>query len=267
MKIRNKVFSILISSLALLILTLCFTSITVTASNKIPDPTSYKYVNDYTNTLKDSEIKDIISIGKELEDKTGAQAVTVIINSTDGVPIDNYAIDLFRTWGIGQKTKDNGLLIVVAIQDRTWRVEVGRGLEGAIPDVLTNRVMESIAKPNFKKGDYGKGLAESYSTFADYIAKEYDVKLTKSLNVQLPNNLKNTSSDGDFTILGIIIAFILIDVIFNKSRICRAILKILLLINFTNRNGPGGFGGGSSSGGFGGFGGGSSNGGGSSGSW
>lgn len=267
MKIKDKILKIFISSLFLLTLSLSFTNIIANASNKIPSPTQYKYVNDYTNTLQESEIKDIISIGKELEDKTGAQATSVIINSTDGIPIESYAIDLFRSWGIGQKNKDNGLLILISIKDRTWRVEVGRGLEGAIPDALTSRVMESIAKPNFKKGDYGKGLTESYSTFADYIAKEYDVKLTKSLNVQLPNNSKNTSSNGDFTILGIILAFILIDILFNKSRICRAILKILLLINFTNRNGPGGFGGGSSSGGFGGFGGGSSNGGGSSGNW
>ena len=269
MKTKKKVFNILISSLIFLTLTLSFTSIIANASNKIPSKTQYKYVNDYTNTLKESEIKDIVSIGKELEDKTGAQATAVIIDSTDGIPIENYAIDLFRTWGIGQKNKDNGLLILIAIKDRKWRVEVGRGLEGAIPDALSNRVMESIAKPNFKNGDYGKGLTESYSTFADYIAKEYNAKLTKSLNVKLPNNQKETSNSNDYTILGIVIAFILIDIIFNKSRICRAILKILFLINFTNRHGPhgGGFGGGSSSGGFGGFGGGSSNGGGSSGSW
>lgn len=272
MKIKNKFIKIFISSLFLLTLSLSFTNIIANASNKIPSPTQYKYVNDYTNTLKESEIKDIISIGKELEDKTGAQVTSVIIDSTDGIPIESYAIDLFRSWGIGQKDKDNGLLILISIKDRKWRVEVGRGLEGAIPDALSNRIMESIAKPNFKNDDYGKGLTEAYSTFSDYIAKEYNVELTKSLNVPLPSNSKDSSNSGNFSIFGIIITLILIDVLFNKSRVCRTILKILFLINFNNRHGPhgggfGGFGGGSSSGGFGGFGGGSSSGGGSSGSW
>lgn len=121
--------------------------------------------------INQPEANNIISIGKELEDKTGAQAVIVTIDSTNSIPIEQYANDLFRTWGIGQKGKDNGLLILLAIKDRTWRVEVGRGLEGAIPDALSNRIMESIAKPNFAEGNYGKGLINSYSTFVIILQK------------------------------------------------------------------------------------------------
>lgn len=172
-------FLLLVSSLLL---------ISVNAEIKIPSPTSYKYVNDYVNVINEAEVNKIISIGKELEDKTGAQAVVAVINSTNNVPIEDYAINLFRNWGIGQKNKDNGLLILLAINDRTWRVEVGRGLEGAIPDVLSNRVMESVAKPSFMEGKYGEGLLNSYSAFCDYIASEYNVTLDKSLNISVPNN-------------------------------------------------------------------------------
>ncbi|MGV2686077.1 TPM domain-containing protein, partial [Clostridium perfringens] len=163
-------------ALSSLLIIFCFSSIALAIVN-YPSPTNYKYVNDYVGILGSKEIETIISLGKELEDKTGAQGVVVIIDSTNDVPIENYAIDLFRNWGIGQKSKDNGLLILVAINDRHWRVEVGRGLEGAIPDALSNRVMESLATDDFKNGDYGSGIIKSYSAFTDLIAKEYDVTL------------------------------------------------------------------------------------------
>ncbi|NYC32002.1 putative membrane protein YgcG [Clostridium saccharobutylicum] len=89
-------FLLLVSSLLL---------ISVNAEIKIPSPTSYKYVNDYVNVINEAEVNKIISIGKELEDKTGAQAVVAVINSTNNVPIEDYAINLFRNWGIGQKIK------------------------------------------------------------------------------------------------------------------------------------------------------------------
>ena len=65
----------------------------------------------------------------------------------------------------------------MAINDKSWRVEVGRGLEGAIPDALTNRIMQTTAKPCFINGNYSEGLLNSYSIFSDYIASEYDVTL------------------------------------------------------------------------------------------
>jgi uncharacterized protein len=171
----------------LLLVTSIF-SYKVKAETNIPAPTTLKYVNDYSKIISQSELNSIISIGKELEDKTGAQVVVVIVNSTNKTPIEDYSLNLFRNWGIGQKGKDNGLLILLAINDRAWRVEVGRGLEGAIPDVLSNRVMESLAKPYFVKNQFGEGLLNSYSTFCDYIAKEYNVTLDKSLNISLPNS-------------------------------------------------------------------------------
>ena len=179
---KNRFFNLFIY---FLLLAISLFSFPVSADIKIPSPTTYKYLNDYVNIINETEVNSIISIGKELEDKTGAQAVVVVIDSTNNVPIEDYAINLFRTWGIGQKNKDNGLLILLAINDKAWRVEVGRGLEGAIPDALSNRVMESIAKPNFMEGKYGEGLLNSYSTLCDYIAKEYNVTLDKSLNISV----------------------------------------------------------------------------------
>ena len=255
-------FKILLSSLLIII---SFFSYEVTASTKYPEPSPYKYLNDYTGTIDETSTKEIVSIGKELEDKTGAQAVVVVVDSTEGAPIEDYAINLFREWGIGQSDKNNGLLMLLSINDKRWRVEVGRGLEGAIPDALSNRVMDSVAKPNFKEGNYGTGLSESYSALADYAAKEYGVTLEKSLNVTLPSKESNNSS-GIFVLIFFFVLF-LADLLLNRGRVFRNIFTFLLIFGRNGRGG-GGFGGGSSGGGgFGGFGGGSSSGGGSSGGW
>lgn len=275
MNIISKLKKILLSSLLIIF----SFSISISAQVNYPSPTNYKYINDYSNILNSNEIETIVSLGKELEDKTGAQSIVVIIDTTDNIPIENYSIKLFRSWGIGQKAKDNGLLILVAIKDRKWRVEVGRGLEGVIPDALSNRVMESLATDDFKNDNYGSGIIKSYSTFNDLIAEEYGVTLSKSLNIEIPkeSNRQDSSSIFDAIPIGIILVLLILDIIFNRGRIIRTIFKILFWSSFFGRRGGpggrgsgggGGFGGfGGSDGGFGGFGGGSSNGGGSSGSW
>lgn len=103
----------------------------------------------------------------------------VVIDSLEGSDIESYANSLFRQWGLGQKGKDNGVLILLSIKDKKWRVEVGRGLEGRITDIYSSRVMDDIAKPLLKEEKYGEAMKKSYSVFADDVAKEYNVTLEK----------------------------------------------------------------------------------------
>lgn len=257
-----------INKLKLSILTafiaLSFTSTAIAA--EYPKPTELKYVNDYTSGTLDQSTKEyIISVGKELEDKTGAQETIVVVDSLNGADIESYANGLFRTWGIGQKGKDNGFLILLAIKDRTWRVEVGTGLEGAIPDIYSNRVMEAVAVPLFKEGNYSGGLKDAYSVFADAIAKEYNITLEKNEKINLPQ--EESAEANIFDNLGFIIFILIIWFFFFRRRRGGG-------FGGFGGGGFGGFGGsgggfggfgGSSGGGFGGFGGGSSSGGGSSG--
>lgn len=235
-------------------------SVSIFGAINYPRPTPYKYLNDYVGIIDRQSAQRIITLGREIEQKTGAQAVIVIINSLEDRPIEEYANGLFRTWGIGQGNKDNGLLILLAMQDQRWRVEVGRGLEGAIPDVLSNRIMQQLALPEFEEGYYGQGLAQAYSQFGDEIANEYGVTLTHSLgtSILMQEATTNRSSAGLMG-YGIILAILFIDLIFNGGRLLRFLFLSSLFSG--HRNGRGG------GGGFGGFGGGSSNGGGSSGSW
>ena len=122
--------------------------------------------------------------------------------------------------------------------------------------------MESLAKPNFADGNYDDGILNSYSTFSDYIAKDYGITLDKSLKIMLPKEDSSNSNIGKVAVF-VFFVLILLDVFLNKGRVSSTILQLAFWSNIGNRRGPGG----GNSGGFGGFGGGSSNGGGSSGNW
>lgn len=263
-KIMGKRISLILMSLILLIIIPVYN---VKSQPQTLSPTKLKYINDYVGISDENSKQYIVSVGNELENKTGAQEVVVVINSLEGRDIEGYANELFRNWGIGQKDKNNGLLILISLNDKKWRVEVGKGLEGTITDIYSARVMDSVAAPKFKAGDFNDGIKNVYSIFADDIAKFYNVSLEKNSNIKVnENNDKRIKEIGDYIPIAIVV-----------------LVFILFLIN-PFRNGPrggsgfggggfggggfGGSGGGSSGGGdFGGFGGGDSGGGGSSGGW
>lgn len=259
MKIKHKRGLKRYSSL-IIIAILAYLSIWIRAAVNYPTQTSYKYLNDYARVVDQNSAQRIISLGRELEEKTGAQISVVTIDSLDGVPIEDYANGLFRTWGIGQASQDNGILVLLVVQDKQWRVEVGRGLEGVIPDALSNRVMEELGKEAFSKGAYGQGLAQVTSQFGDLVANEYGVTLTHSLNTSVINGNVQNRGRRSFGVYIWIIVLLLVDILFNRGRI----LNLLLWSSFFSGGGRNRRGGG---GGYDGFGGGSSNGGGSSGGW
>jgi len=214
-----------------------------------PKPTPYKYINDYVGVVEPEYVQKIISVGKELEDKTTAQVTAVIIDSLQGITIEEYAVELFRRWGIGQKGKDNGVLLLVAINDRQMRIEVGYGLEGAIPDGKAGRIRDEYIIPYFKEGDYSKGIYYGYLALAKEVAKEYNVELTFDVDAELPK-----SSSAYVETIAIIV-FIVIFIMLTLSR------RGVWYIGPRGPMGPGNFGGfggfrgsgRSSGGGFGGF--------------
>ena len=241
-------------ALFLLIVSCC--SFFTLAQPTIPSPTNYKYINDYVGIMSSEGLNHIVQTGQKLEHDTGAQVIIAIVSSTGDIPIEDFALRLFRSWGIGQAKEDNGLLILLAPDDQRWRIEVGRGLEGIIPDVLSNRVMNEVAKPEFIEGNYEQGLINAYDSFTNIILKNVDSKPTSGL------------SAGVATITPLLIVLIALDLILNRGRILSTFIQLLFISSYRGRgpwggNNRGGFG----NGGNGGFGGGSSNGGGSSGGW
>lgn len=250
----------------LLTLFLFFTSI-VHAAPKLPEPTNLKYVNDYAGILTADTKNKIVSAGEELFKKTGAEVAVAVIDTTGDLSVEEYGYELFKKWGIGTKGKDNGVLLLVAVEDRKLRIEVGYGLEGILPDGKTGRISDEYILPHFKNGDYDSGILSGYYTLVKETAKEYNVELKLNEDVNYyPQNRVQT----EVPVLPIAIA-VIIFLLFDGFMFRGRILRMILYIIFNSRgprgggwSGGGGFGGKSGGGG---FGGGSSGGGGSSRSW
>ena len=94
------------------------------------------------------------------EKRTGNQIAVLTIATLDGESIEDYAVRVFESWKLGQKGKDNGVLIVVVPNDRRMRIEVGYGLEGTLTDAMAGRIVQNIMTPKFKNGDFEGGIAD-----------------------------------------------------------------------------------------------------------
>ncbi len=155
------------------ILLLCVTA--PLRAGSVPHPTAP--VADYAGVISAQIQQQLDGYLTELERQTAAQVWVLTVNTTDGVPIEEFAIDLAQKWGIGRKGQDNGVLIVVAVADRKYRIEVGYGLEGALPDAYCANVARAYFGPYFRRGQFGEGLYLATQDIADKIAKEYGVEI------------------------------------------------------------------------------------------
>jgi uncharacterized protein len=199
----------------------------------------------------------------ELETKSGIQLVVATVASLGGEEIEPYANELFRTWKLGEKTKNNGVLLVVAPNERKVRIEVGYGLEGTLTDALSKVIITNAIAPRFKAGDFGDGVSRGVD---DIIT----VLTTDSSEWQQRPSLRldhEPSSFGDWILIALLIALVTLLIVSPGFRWFFLNVALNILVNSGGSRGGGGFsGGGSSGGGFSG-GGGSSGGGGASGSW
>ncbi len=216
------------------------------------------YVSDQVGLLSAADNSAITNLLQELDTKTTAQVAVVTVATTQPEVIEQYAVKLFKQAGLGQKGKDNGVLFIIAANDRTMRIEVGYGLEGALPDALCGQIIRTLVIPEFKAGNFSQGIIKGSQAIASLVAKEYNVSLTGGLP-DAPQ-LRDTSISDNwwFLILFLIVVFFVFSSMFGGFRGGGG---------YYGGYGGGGFGGGRSGGGFGGFGGGGSGGGGSSGSW
>lgn len=121
-------------------------------------PTPSGYLTDTAQLLSAEERTALETTLTNFKQQTGNEIAIVAIPSLEGEPVEDYAVKLFEQWGIGQKEKDNGLLILVAKEDRAVRIEVGYGLEGAINDAKAGRIIRDIMAPAFQEGKYAAGL-------------------------------------------------------------------------------------------------------------
>ena len=223
-------------------------------------------VNDFANILTPEQKQALENKLVALDDSTSTQISVVIVPTIGSYTISDYNVELARAWGVGSKQNNNGVVLLIAKDDRKLDITVGYGLEGVLPDVTSKSIIDDIIVPNFKGNDYYRGIDEGTDAIIAAVKGEYNTPRTKA----------GKGISGGKIIFGIImfILFILLSSrgggggggSFMSSR--GAMPFILGSLLGSGGRGGGGFGGGDSGGGgFGGFGGGSFGGGGSSGSW
>ena len=216
------------------------------------------YVNDFAHVLDASTGSQMEDICHQVDEKAHAQIAVVTINTLDGSDIESYAVDLFKQWGIGNKSTNRGVLVLYAIRDHRARIEVGYGLEPILPDGKVGSFQRE-AIPLMRSGNYSQALLLVTTRVADVIASDAGVQLTHAQPRAPTDNDGQPNIRISFGGIVIIIVVILI-VLFTPLR---TLLFWMLFSNIFGGGRRGGWGGG----GFGGFGGGSSGGGGASSSW
>ncbi|MGH8473303.1 MAG: TPM domain-containing protein, partial [Gammaproteobacteria bacterium] len=139
---------------------------------EVPVPVLTARVTDLTGTLKPAETQALEDRLRDFETRKGAQIAVLIVPSTTPDAIEGYSIRVVENWKLGRKGVDDGVLLLVAKDDRRVRIEVGYGLEGVIPDALASRIIHEAITPRFKAGDFHGGIAAGVERLMGLIAGE-----------------------------------------------------------------------------------------------
>ncbi|MGH7452171.1 MAG: TPM domain-containing protein, partial [bacterium] len=197
-------------------------------SQDFPEPRGY--LNDFAQVVDPNATAQIEAIGRELEEKAGAQLAVVTVQSLGDEDDFDYAHRLFEKWGIGKKGKDNGVLLFLALGERRRvRIVTGYGLEGIMPDITAGRILDNYVIPKLRQRDYSGGLLAGTQAIAGLIAADAGVQITGAVR---PNLARRSSRGKGSSPLSIIVLFLII-ILLSRSR---SLWPLLFL---------GGFGGGS----------------------
>jgi len=250
--------------------TFCF------AQNIPARPTPPRLVNDFANILTPDQKAALESKLVAYDDSTSNQLVVVTLKSIGDYDVQDVALKILRDWGVGNKKTNNGIILLASMEDHKLRIEVGYGLEGAVPDAIAKRIIENEIVPNFRAGNYYRGFDEATDAIFKAAAGEY--KAPEGYDQRGEHEGRGRGS----SIISIIVIIIVIIVIFSSrgggggggGMMSRRGYRgwgppIWFPTGGGGWSGGGGGGGwsGGGGGGFGGFGGGSGGGGGASGSW
>jgi uncharacterized protein len=167
----------------------------------IPDQGGF-WVHDEANILSAQAKSSLESIIQAERDSTSNQIAILIIPSLQGGSLEEYALRVAETWQPGEKEKDNGVLLLIAIDDRLMRIETGYGLEGSLTDAISSRIIRNEIAPRFRNGDYDGGVEAGVMTIIQAIKGEY-------VNEEPAVRKRNSKSSPLATIIIIIIIIII----------------------------------------------------------
>ena len=258
MKLRIKALVLLLS------ICFCLTVLASSAEVVIPDK-PLNHVVDLAGIINDNVEANLNKYLLELEQKTTAQMVVLTINSLEGESLEDLSIKIaHEKWKLGQKDKDTGILLLISLQDRKYRFEIGYGFEGVLPDSLVGSIGRDHLVPYFRKGDYSTGIFAATLAVISEIASDAEIEISGMQTLRSrPTSPYRTKERRKPTVLSTIFTILFfIGLIYLFIKHPRLLLFFLMfsMMGGGRRGGWGG-GGGFSGGGGGGFGGGGASGG------
>ena len=225
-------------SIAFAAVLIALSVITPSAAKKYPEPTERFFVNDYADVIDSSAEDEIYSRAAALYDKTTAQTVVVAVKNLGGEEPADYALGLGREWGVGQKKKDNGVVILFALEERKIYIAVGYGLEGALPDSKTGRIIDNYGLESLKANNYSEGILQIAKAIINEVYIEYGEEPEEGYTPIDDSEEDGYSKKVAVSWVALIAVVLLYLLIFGRRR------------RFFWFGGPGGFGGFGGSGGF-----------------
>jgi len=142
----------------------------VLAQPQLPKPTGR--VNDFAGILDEATKTELDQLLSDLEPKTSSEVTVAVVSSLNGMSVEEYANRLFNQWGVGQAKQDNGVLVLVAPNEREMRIEVGYGLEGVLPDGLAGEIIRTEFIPRFRENDYAGGIRAGVRRVATVVERQ-----------------------------------------------------------------------------------------------
>jgi uncharacterized protein len=235
---------------------------------KIPVPAPQGFVSDFAGVLDPATRASLDALIGELKAKTGAEIAVVTVRSTKPETAFDYAMAIAEAWKPGTPGKDNGVVFLVAVDDRQMQILTGYGVEGVLPDGRVGEIRDSIVRPAFRAGDYARGIRDATATMASLIARDAGVTLTAGPRPPATRPSERIHVGPVAIVVLALLLFLLFGLLSSPLGGYRR-RGFFAPGPWMGGFGGGGFGGhsGGGGGGFGGFGGGSFGGGGAGGDW
>lgn len=253
----------------------CLLRVAAVAAQEPTVPTARGYINDYVGVLDAGTVARLSALVRELKAKTGSEIAVAVVRSTQPLTAFDYAMKIAEAWKVGSKQHDNGVLFLVAIDDRSLYILTGYGVEGVLPDGRVGEIRDTLVRPAFRRGDFAGGIRAATERMATLIAADRGVRLEGAPN-SAPSRARPTGGPSWLIVLLVVVFFVFAALSQSFGRRSRYIFPT----PHRGRHSGGGFGGfggfggggfggfgGSGGGGFGGFGGGGFGGGGAGGDW
>lgn len=175
-----------------------------------PTPTDKFFVNDFADVMTEADINTVYTSGAALYEATTAQAVIVTVDSLNGKEPADYALELGREWGVGAEDKDNGIVILLSESDREIYIAVGYGLEGALPDSKTGRIIDNYGISYFSDDNFSAGLVNIYGAIVNEIYIEYGMQPSENY---IPADLLPDTQDDVESLGTVVISWLVLMVL------------------------------------------------------